>query len=228
MSGNAGAQAALSNIGRVSRTVPRAITTVHKVRRSWNQLISYSPANGFFGASPNVQISFAASASEIRLGGVAVYGPTLPNSSEFAAIFDQWRITSVTLRIDWNLNSYAVADISNTPPLLYVTPDYDDSSDANVSALLQYPGVRTHSFYQNGYTPFIMTIKPKPLKDIAGTGVLTGYSPDTSMPFIRTAEMTIPHYGIKIATQTLGGSSAANTGFCMFTAYVDLEFVGVK
>lgn len=220
--------ASLSAIGRVTRTVPRAITTVHKVRRSWNQVISYNPVFGFFGASPNLQFNFAASASEIRLGGVSVYGPTLPNASEFAAIFDQWRITSVTLRADWNLNSYSTTDVASAPPLLYIAPDYDDSSDANVSTLLQYPGVRTHSFYQNGYSPLIFTIKPKPLKDVAGGGVTTTYSPDTSMPFIRTAEMTTPHYGIKIATQTLGGSSSVNTGFCMFTAYVDLEFVGVK
>lgn len=111
---------------------------------------------------------------------------------------------------------------------MYVVADYDDSSDANVSALLQYPGVRTHSFYENGYTPMIFTISPKPLKDVAGLGVTTTYSPDTSMPFIRTAEMTTPHYGIKIATQTIGGSSASVTGFVMFTAFIDLEFVGVK
>lgn len=152
----------------------------------------------------------------------------MPNASEFAAIFDQWRIVSVTLRADWNLNAYSVSELTNVPPLLYYTPDYDDSSDANVSALLQYPGVRTHSFYQNGYTPMILTIKPKPLKDVAGSGVTTTYSPDTSMPFIRTAEMTTPHYGIKIATQTMGGTSSSNTGFIMFTAFIDLEFVGVK
>lgn len=208
--------------------MPRAITTVHKVRRSWNQIISYSPALGFFGAGPNLQFNFAASTSNISINGVSVYGPTLPNASEFAAIFDQWRITSVTLRADWNLNNYGVENIANTPPLLYYVADYDDSSDAAVSALLQYPGVRTHSFYQNGYSPMIFTCKPKPLKDVAGLGVLTTYSPDTTMPFIRTAEMTTPHYGIKIATQTLGGTSGTNTGFIMFTAFVDLEFVGVK
>lgn len=198
------------------------------MRRSWNQLIPYSPGNGFFAASPNIQINFGGSVSNVNLGGVGVYGPTLPNSSEFAAIFDQWRITSVTLRADWNLNSYGPSHVNDSPPLLYVIADYDDSADANVQACLQYPGVRTHSFLQNGYTPMIFTIKPKPLKDVAGSGMLTTYSPDTSMPFLRTAEMTTPHYGIKIATATLGAASTSVTGFLMLTAYVDLEFVGVK
>jgi len=208
--------------------VPRAINTVHKVRRSWNQLIPYSPGNGFFAASPNIQVNFSGSVSNINLGGVGVYGPTLPNSSEFSAIFDQWRITSVTLRADWNMNSFSPANVNDTPPLLYYIADYDDSTDAAVQALLQYPGVRTHSFLQNGYSPMIFTIKPKPLKDVAGTGVLTTYAPDTTMPFIRTAEMTTPHYGIKIATQTMGASSTSVTGYLMLTAYIDLEFVGVK
>jgi len=218
----------LSAIGTVNRSVPRAVTTVHKVRRSWNQITSYSPGNGFFSASPNIQINFSASVSNINLGGVGVYGPTLPNSSEFAAIFDQWRITSVTLRCDWNINSFAPGNVNDAPPLLYYIADYDDSADANVSALLQYPGVRTHSFIQNGYTPLIYTFKPKPLKDIAGTGVLTSYAPDTSMPFIRTAEMATPHYGVKIATSSMGAASTTVTGYIMMTAYVDLEFVGVK
>lgn len=191
-------------------------------------MIPYSPGNGFFAASPNIQVNFSASVSNVNLGGVGVYGPTLPNSSEFAAIFDQWRITSVTLRADWNMNSYSPTNVNDTPPLLYYIVDYDDSADASVQALLQYPGVRTHSFLQNGYTPMVFSIKPKPLKDIAGTGVLTTYAPDTTMPFIRTAEMTTPHYGIKIATQTMGASSISVTGYLMLTAYIDLEFVGVR
>lgn len=219
---------ALTDPGQVRAVVPRNVVTSYKMRRAWNQVIPWNPTSGFFGASPNIQVNFAGSVSEIRLGGVAVYGPTLPNSSEFSALFDQYRINGVTLRLDWNTNSTSIADIAQSPPLVYFAADYDDSGDANVQALLQYPGVRTHSFFTNGYKPVIFSVKPKPLRDIAGTGLLTSYGPDLSSPFIRTAELSTPHYGIKIATQALGSTGASVTGYLMLTAYIDLEFTAPK
>lgn len=218
----------ISNQGRVSTVVPRSAIRTHQIRRSWNQLISYSSSTGFFGGGNNLQISFSAGSNTININGVGIYGPSLPNSSEFAAIFDQWRIKSVTVRLDWNYNSVGPSESATSPPLFYFVTDYDDSADAAVSALLQYPGVRTHSFLTNGYTPIVYTFVPRPLKDIAGSGVLTSYGPDMSMPFIRTAELSTPHYGMKIATTPLGATSAAVIGYLLVTAFVDLEFANPK
>lgn len=225
---NRNSNTGISSAGRVSTTVPRAVPRTHTIRRSWNQLISYNPSTGFFGGGPNLQINFSAGSSSVNINGVGIYGPTLPNSSEFQALFDQWRIKSVTVRLDWNYNSVGPTDVASTPPLIYYVADYDDSADATVSALLQYPGVRTHSFLSNGYTPIVFTFTPRPLKDIAGAGVLTSYGPDMSMPFIRTAELSTPHYGMKIATTPMGSTSAAVTAFILITAFVDLEFANPK
>jgi len=216
------------DIGRVSSSVPRGVVSTYKIRRAWQQEITYAPSSGFFAGGPNLQFNFSGSASEIRVGGVATFGPTLVNSSEFSALFDQWRINSVTMRIDWNTNSATPAETASVPPLLFIAPDYDDSGDANVAALLQYPSVRTHSFYQNGYSPLIYTLSPKPLRDIAGTGMLTSYSVDNSKPFLRTAELATPHYGVKLATTTMGGTSSVALGRIFITCYVDLEFSNPK
>lgn len=218
----------IADTGRVSSTVPRGVVSTYKIRRAWQQQISYAPSSGFFAGGPNLQFNFSGSASEIRVGGVATFGPTLVNSSEFSALFDQWRINMITIRLDWNTNSAATADINSVAPLLFIVPDYDDSGDANVAALLQYPSVRTHSFYQNGYSPFIYTMTPTPLKDVAGTGMLTSYSSDTSRPFIRTAELGTPHYGIKLATTSMGAASTIATGQIFITCYIDLEFANPK
>ncbi len=216
------------SIGRIQKTVPRHINTVMKIRRTWSLEITYVPASGFFSLSPNLQINFSGSVSNVNVGGVATFGPTLVNSSEFSNLFDQWRMTQVVLRADWNVNSVPTADQPSAPPLLYVAADYDDSGDTPVGALLQYPGVTTHSFLTNGYSPFIMSLKPYPLKDVAGTGVLTSYAPDTSGSFIRTSELSTPHYGLKIASLPFGATSTSVTGRICLTAYVDLEFVNPK
>lgn len=198
------------------------------IRRCFTQDISYSASAGFFAGGPNIQMNFSASTQEIRIGGTAVFGPTLPNSSEFANIFDQWRIKSVTIRLDWNSNSVDPTLVAQTPPLLYYVTDYDDSGDAGVTALLQYPGVQTHSFLQNGYTPVIYTFLPKPLKDVAGTGLLTSYGPDLTQPFIRTADLNTPHYGMKIAAFPNGATSSVVYGLLRITGFIDLEFANPK
>lgn len=200
----------------------------YPIRRCFSQDISYAPSTGFFLGGPNIQMNFSGSTQEVRIGGVLVFGALLPNASEFSAIFDQWRIKSVTIRLDWNSNSVDPTQVAQTPPLLYYVTDYDDSTDASVTALLQYPGVQTHSFMQNGYTPVVYTFHPKPLKDVAGSGLLTSYGPDLSQPFIRTAELSTPYYGMKIATYPMGGTSSSTTGLLRITGYVDLEFANPK
>jgi hypothetical protein len=200
-----------------------------KIRRSWTQDISYYGSNGWFNlGSPDMQIQFAASASTIFLGGSAVYGPTTPNSSEFSALFDQYRLLQATIRIDWDYNSYPVSGGTAVAPLIYYAADYDDSTSSSLSTLLQYPGVQTHSFLENGYKPLIVTVRPKPLRDIASTGVLTAYGPMTVAPWIRTADLTTPHYGLKFCASQFGLGGTALIGQITITCYLDMEFANPK
>jgi hypothetical protein len=216
--------------------VPRPLSSVpivnpksYSLRRTWNQQLSYNPTTGWSGSnSGNIQINFAASASNVNLGGVATYSPTLPNSSEFAGLFDQYRIVDVSLRIDYSINSVTPSNISSTPPLLYIVYDYDNSGDAALSDLLQYPGVVTHCFLSNGYTPYISKLKPRPLMDVASTGVLTAYSPAKVAPYIDTSYMTVPHYGVKMSIASMGGSVNAIIGYLNITAFIDIELINTR
>lgn len=210
------------------RKVPAAKAPVFPIRRSWSQIIPYNPNLGWFGTSQNIQINYAASQSQISLGGVFTYGPSTPSASELVNLFDQYRIKGITMRFDWTGNAYSPTDLASSDPLLYYCVDYDDSGDASVSDLLQRPGVMTHSFRTNGYEPLIVSLKPKPLRDVASTGLLTGYSPMESAPFIRTAEMTVPHYGLKIACLNAVSATTTTTGYLMATCYIDMEFINVK
>jgi len=211
------------------RTVPRPINSVIKIRRSWTQDISYFGTAGWFNTGAlDFQINFGASSSSINLGGVGVYGPTTPNSAELSNLFDQFKITNVTLRIDWDYNSYPVSSGTAVAPLIYYAADYDDSGSSPVSTLLQYPGVQTHSFLENGYRPLIVMVKPKPLRDIANTGVLTSYGPMTAAPWIRTSEMTTPHYGLKFCAAQFGVGGNTYIGNIAITAYIDMEFANPK
>jgi len=209
--------------------VPRPSNAVHKIRRSWTLPISYFGTAGWANlGSPDFQINFAASVSNVNIGGVSVYGPNTPNASELSALFDQYRLVGATIRIDWDYNSYPVSAGQSIAPVIYYVADYDDSGGAILTDLLQYPGVQTHSFMENGYSPLICHVKPKPLRDIASTGLLTAYGPMSTAPWIRTADMTTPHYGLKFCASQFGVGGTAQTGSISITCYLDMEFANPK
>lgn len=175
-----------------------------------------------------MQLTFAPGATDFRLGGVSIYTDALPNNTEFSQLFDQYRIVGVTVRIDLNPNAFTNSGVAFTPPIAYFIADYDDPQDATISACLQYPQVLTHSWNTDGYTPFIAHLKPKPLRDVAGSGIATGYSPMAVAPFIRTSDMTVPHYGLKMALANNGASVNAVTGFFLINVFYDMEFINPK
>lgn len=219
----------ITQMARSLRVVPRPVNNPITMRRSWTQDIGYYGTMGWFNSGAlDFQINFAASQSNINLGGVGVYGPSTPNSAEISNLFDQYRVLQATIRIDWDYNTYPVSGGSQVAPLIYYVADYDDSGSSPVATLLQYPGVQTHSFLENGYRPLIVSVKPKPLRDIASTGVLTAYGPMTTAPWIRTSEMATPHYGLKFCASQFGLGGTSLIGNITITCYIDIELANPK
>jgi hypothetical protein len=172
---------------------------------------------------------FALGTSSICLGGLTAFSPVLPNVTEITTLFDHYKIKKVVTRLDWSMNAYdANGSIGYAAPLFYYVVDHDDVNNAQVSDLLQYPGVGTHSFLTNGYKPLIIEHTPRPLMDVAAAGVLTAYSPAEKNPYIRTLEPTVPHYGLKIACGSLGGSANTIIGYLLVTTYIDFEVIDPK
>lgn len=174
-----------------------------------------------------MQITFAPGATDWRIGGSSLYSDALPSLTELTNLFDQYRINKVYLQIDYpmgNSNSYANPQIN---PLVYYVTDYDDPNDASLSDLLQYPQLQQHNFWRGGYTPLLMSFSPKPLRDIAGSGIGTGYGPMTYAPWIRTADTIVPHYGLKM-THDFFGITQANSIKFKVTVWYDMSFTNPK
>lgn len=215
---------------RIVTQVPRNAIRPYSFRRSWVQQLAYNPTLGWSNAgSNNIQISFALGTSQVYTGGASTWGPATPVVSEITSLFDQYKILRVTTRFDWSMNAYQpTADISYAAPLLYYAVDHDDLQDANVAALLQYPGVGTHSFLTNGYKPLIIEHTPRPLVDVASTGILTAYAPSEKNPYISTSYPDVPHYGLKLAALSMGGSANATIGYLEITTFIDFEVINPK
>lgn len=211
--------------------VPKVVRNPqHRFRRAITRQMSWNPAVGLDATSGayTIQVSYAPGETNWRFGGTSIYADAVPNSTEFTSLYDSWKLVSITHRIDYTVDATAGVGVAYVPPLLLYAPDYNDLGDASISALLQYPQVRTHSFELNGYSPLIFKMSPKPLATIGGSGVLSGYSEMKTAPQLRTSEFTTPHYGVKFALQNNGASVNAVVGHFQHTVHLELEFTNPK
>ncbi len=175
----------------------------------------------------DMQLVFNIGSVNWRIGGTSIYTDTLPNVTELTNLYDQWRLKGVIVRVDVPLglsNSLASSSIS---PLVMYAPDYDDSGSAVKADLLQYPQMKVHSFLKDGYTSLMFEFHPKPLRDIAGSGVSTVYGPMATAPWIRTSDTTTPHYGLKFFYDFMGTSANVNSPL-EFTIFTDIELTNPK
>jgi len=175
-----------------------------------------------------MQINFSAGQVDIRIAGVSTYLLNTPGISEISALFDQYRLNRVITRFDWSMNAYSsFNDIDRSAPLIQAVIDYDDSANAILTDIAQYPNCLTHSFITNGYKPLIIPCSPRLQSNITDAAGATALAP-TKAEFIRTSNLNVPHYGIKLAVGEQGSSSASYCGYMTLSFYLDLECINPK
>jgi len=124
---------------------------------------------------------------------------SLPNSSEFTTLFDQYRITRCEYTFQ-PLQTVAVNSTTASTPGIFTVVDYDDSTTLTTLAqALQYPNVRWHS----GYEPFTVSFKPH-IAMAAYSGAFTSFA-NTFDQWLDVSSPAIVHYGLKYcALQNVG------------------------
>lgn len=125
----------------------------------------------------------------------------LPNVSEFANLFDQYKITHVQLRFHLNVDPSAQAAGSAVYPKLYYATDFDD---ANAPA--SFDDLRQHARLQvrvmNPNRPIVVNIKPAVTTLVYRGPTTSSYVPKWRQ-FIDMAQTDVPHYGLKWAIDNL-------------------------
>lgn len=113
----------------------------------------------------------------------------VPSSSEFTALYDQYKINAFKLTI---MPRSTEASVGQDSSVIGSVIDYDDNvTPTNVTQLVQYQnlkmtrGSRIHTRY----------VKPKIATQVFQTGVLPGYG--SSKSYIDVASPDVPHYGLK-------------------------------
>lgn len=209
------------------RDLPQKSNPIFPITRALRRVLSLDSSTIDGAGATNLQLSFAPTATDYRFDGVSMYTTALPSVTEFSNLFDQWRLKSVIVRCDF---ASGYSNSASTPiilPNIYYVADYDDSQDCDLNAMLQYPQCQVHNFYRNGYEPFQVSLSPKPLRDVAGSGISTGYGPMAVAPWLRTADMSLPHYGLKMALDWMGKVQTSDVQM-VITIWYNLEFTNPK
>lgn len=205
--------------------LPQQVNPVTRIVRATSRRFIYNAAIGIDGfANFDMQLTFAPSATRYYIAGTSIYADSLPNVTEFSSLYDSWRISKITLRLDlpMGLQNSGLSPGSVIPQLMYA-PDYNDAGSALKSALLQYPQVAVHNFNKDGYTPLMFEITPVALQEVSSGIVSTAYGALPHGTWLRTSQFDVQHYGVKMFFDNYGTTHNANYPL-EFTIWYHMEF----
>ena len=148
--------------------------------------------------------------------------------ASYAAIFDQYRIREVLVRIKARNNAVSVfntASPNGAVPTAYIVRDLDDGTALSaVIDALQYDNCQTF----NGQEDCVVRYQPAVTPAVYGGGAFSGYAVERSDKlWLDIANTTIPHYGLKIE---IGPLTATTTSSWVWdiTAEAIVEFQNTR
>lgn len=130
-------------------------------------------------------LPFVSAAYRFRLGD-------LPSYTEFTTLFDSYRLTGVKMVFTPRINSTYATNNLNNVGILYYARDLDDSTNTDLSALMQYQDTK----FVTGYNAFSVYIRPKVTMEVYNTSVTSAYS--MGSPWIDNNYPFVPYYGLKV------------------------------
>lgn len=144
------------------------------------------------------------------------------NYNEFSALFDQFRISKVDVKLQMinNPDSTLASNTVNTLfPTVWYYVDYDDQDLPDIVSIKQEQGVRRRIMRPNTELKFSLRPKWRKIAYSTGTGI-TGYSPTNSYISVLNAS-AVPWYGTKflIDCHSLLPASAASIKFQLEVKY---------
>jgi hypothetical protein len=137
---------------------------------------------------------------------------SLPDYTEFTALFDTYRIISVRICF-YPLFTDTSATVAYPP--IHTVIDYDDNNTLALNILNEYDSlqvVQTGQFFERTLTPRIALA--------AYSGVFTSFSQPPAKSWIDCASPNVTHYGLKYAVAISGAANAV----WQVTAHYSLEF----
>lgn len=123
------------------------------------------------------------------------------NAGEFSALFDQYKITGISLKFYLTRNTANASVVNGAIPRLYIITDYDTStSPASFDELREYSNCKIWNFGSS--KPFTYFFRPKILNEVYRTAVSTGTAP-VRPPWVSTSHLDLQHFGIRLGLENI-------------------------
>lgn len=190
------------------RRLPSRVNRVYRPLRPRNA-VHYHSRYSFYQA-PQVALTMDASGQFFgvmhAIGIDSIYTDistiSMPNRTEFTALFDQYKILSYTIELRPRFNSrdaaYGAGTVADIPTVYWVYDQDDATPPSSMSQLMEHPKVRSGRLDK----PVYITVKYPTVTTLEYNGgiITNGYSVKRS-PWIDCNSYQVPHYGVKYAIQ---------------------------
>lgn len=170
---------------------------VYEVTRHVNAYVDVKNAGIQIGATFQEAATWVFYPGQIALiNGINVSTWLVPQAAELSALWDKIKIDTVEMKVTSNVNGPAVTAYTTQPGLIFFAEDDNDSA-ATFSGIKQMECVS----YMPGFNAQMlkMQVKPKYQRLVYYTAALSSYEPCRGYVVSGT---DIPHYGIKMGTDT--------------------------
>lgn len=114
--------------------------------------------------------------------------------TEFAALFDEYKIANAKVRISPNTNIAQAATSQNIPYIEWIS-DHDDSVVPTVFAFREKMGIHT-KYFNSTTNSTTLNLRPRPVSQVYATPTL-GYSLASKSVWLDMNNTSVPHYAIK-------------------------------
>lgn len=192
----------------IMRSRARMSTVIHKFKRIVN-LGTYTATASSLTETP-VSKAFSFQLTD------------MPNVTEYGALYDQYKITGIALRVIPKTSQFQGGTSGSTAVIGYgqvvTCIDFDDAANpTSKDELLQYQNAKVtrSSVLHKRF------IKPRILDTIWVNSLSSGYQ--AVIPgWVDMANSNLPHYGIKLwvdAPATAGGTSSSSISYDVYATY---------
>ena len=187
-----------------SRTIDSKVNAIQAFKRT--TVAELTTSSGQYGSAGSYSIS------------------VMPNVAELSALFDNYRIVKVVLRIVHRSTSLSSIETNNNNlvgfPIIYYVSDLDDATaPTTASEILEY---NKHKMFM--FTPdkrvLKITVRPRFSNEVFRTGVSTAYAIGAKNTWLDMAYTNIEHYGLKwFIDIPQGGGTTVNASFDVHSTY---------
>jgi len=222
-----------ANPYQITPSSGRTVTFWRKAQVS----LQLNQSTGFSGLG-NFNVNWGISLGRIFgfLGGTLTYGVTIPNASEFQALFDYYMIRSTKLQMFFSkTNNDQSSGATLGMPMLLIANDFDDIAEVmTLSSMNERVGVRHVQFDATNTNGINHYIKPKPTNVMVQTDISTGAQSSSSSgvvfgsQWLDIASSNIVHNGIKVFYDNQGLTTATTLGNITFVFDVEIVCKGYR